>query len=250
MIRLIIIAFALTITGCKTKQQLNFEDVECSSFNSSVNSNLRRVFKPCRQYIYRAKYWDKEFNKISDERIWMMATGQGWEYQPELQDELVIQYSYDEAAIDKIWSYNINNELSDRSWIKKEVTGVIEDASGTWMHPFRSNQYLFTEVACFPSVKFPLEIGKTWTSNLNIYDGWGDWANSILNNTYEILDFESIDIPFKKLDAWHIIGTTHAEFGVSKHSFWYHEEYGFVKMVIKNYKGQLLTFELEEVREE
>lgn len=177
----------------------------------------------------------------------MTATGNGWEHQPELQDEIVIQYAYDSYKIDFINQYSINPEL--QHWTKETNTGIIETASQTWMHPFRSNQYAFTEVAPFPSVKFPLEQGKIWSSNLNIYDGWGVWANSTLNNTYEVIGYETITTEFAKLEAWHISSVTVAEFGISTHNFWYNEEFGFVKMIIKNYKGQLLQFELNQLKD-
>lgn len=52
-----------------------------------------------------------------------------------------------------------------------------------------------------------------------------------------------------ELEAWHVRGISTSELGTSGHDFWYSEEYGFVKMLIKNYEGQMLQFELSEVRE-
>ncbi|MEQ8687420.1 MAG: hypothetical protein RIE86_19105 [Imperialibacter sp.] len=176
----------------------------------------------------------------------MMATGNAWEAQPELQDELIIQYSFDSAQMQRISQYSINPDFD--YWTRKETTGIIETGSKTWMHPFRSNQYNFTEVAAFPSVELPLELGKTWSSGLSIYDGWGAWANSTLNNSYEVVDFEVLEAGFGNLEAWHIRAITRADFGVSVHDFWYNEEYGFIRMFIKNYKGQMLQFDLAEVK--
>ena len=170
-----------------SERATSFEKIECSPTDSIHNSNLRNVFKPCREYTYSAKYWDSEYNLISQERVWMMATGQGWEYQPDRQDEIIIQYQYDSTKIDQINQYSLNPEF--QYWTAKTNTGIIETSSETWMHPFRSNQYAFTEVAPFPSVRFPLEQGKVWSSNLDIYEGWGVWANSTLNNTYEVIGF-------------------------------------------------------------
>lgn len=224
-----------------------FQSVDCNYSDLISSPNLQRVFKPCREFIYSAKYWDQEYNLISDERVWMMATGHSWEHQPESQDELIIQYNYDNSKIDFIIEFSLNPEF--QRWNTKEVTGIIETGEKTWMHPFRSNQYSFTEVASFPSVQFPLETGKTWTSNLNIYDGWGIWSNSTLMNTYEVIDNHITTMQFGQIDTWHIRGITNADFGRSTHDFWYNEEYGFVKMFVKNYAGQLLQFELIEVKE-
>ncbi|MEM7108842.1 MAG: hypothetical protein AAF519_11500 [Bacteroidota bacterium] len=225
----------------------SFEPIDCYPSDSIPNSNLRRIFKPCREYIYTAKYWDSTLNLISNEKIWMMATGKGWEYQPDRQDEIIIQYAYDTNTIDYINQFSINPEL--QHWEKQTSTGVIETAAETWMHPFRSNQYTFTEVAPFPSVRFPLQEGKKWSSNLNIYEGWGSWENSTLTNTYWINGYDTITTEFAQLGAWHINSITQAEFGSSTHAFWYNEEYGFVKMIIKNYRGQILQFELNHVKD-
>ncbi len=177
----------------------------------------------------------------------MMPSGMGWETQPDRQDEILIQYQYDPSRIDEIDSYSINPEF--QYWTTQTNTGIIETSSSTWMHPFRSNQYAFTEVAPFPSVRFPLETGKTWSTSLNIYDGWGVWANSTLNSTYEVVGYETINTAYGELEAWHINSIASADFGTSTHNFWYNIELGFVKMIIKNYAGQLLVFELADLKE-
>ncbi|MFT7150530.1 MAG: hypothetical protein ACI82Q_002396 [Nonlabens sp.] len=242
----LLLLLTFVLLSCN-EQATSFKKIECSPSDSITNTNLRNVFEPCKEFIYSAKYWDAEYNLISHEQIWVMATGQGWEYQPDSQDEILIQYSHDPSLIDSISRFSINPEI--QHWRSQESTGIIETGSRTWMHPFRSNQYLFTEVAPFPSVQFPLEQGKTWTSSLNIYEGWGVWANSTLDNTYEVVGYENIATEFGELEAWHVSSVTTAEFGTSSHNFWYNMELGFVKMIIKNYAGQLLQFELAEVKE-
>ncbi len=241
---LVFIIFLLQ--GCD-KRTTSFEKIDCSPLDSIPNSNLRTIFKPCREYIYSAKFWDKEYSLLSQENISVMATGKGWEFQPESQDEIIIQYAHDPSKIESLKQYSINPEI--QHWTTRENTGIIETSIRTWMHPFRSNQYSFTEVAPFPSVQHPLYLGKTWSSKLNIYDGWGVWANTTLNNTYEVIDYETVKIALGELEAWHISSVTSAEFGISTHNFWYNEELGFIKMVIKNYEGQLLQFELTEFKD-
>ncbi len=245
---LIFLTTCLALFACQ-KNSTTFETISCSSIDSTVNNNLHKVFKPCREYIYQAKYWDTEYNLISDELIWLMATGKGWGFQPELQDEIIFQFAYDPSRMDRIKDFNVNLSRSEIDWSKKEVTGVIETESEVWMHPFRENQYSFTEVSAFPHIKLPIYEGNSWTISLNLHEGWGDWENTTLNSTYTVLDYEPVITPFKKLDAWHVRAYTIAEFGDSQHDFWYNEEFGFVKMIIKNYKDQLLSVELKKVKE-
>ncbi|SMD32101.1 hypothetical protein SAMN04488029_0441 [Reichenbachiella faecimaris] len=242
----LICALLFIALGCSENK--NFENIPCSPSDRSENDNLKQIFKPCRKYIYQAKYWDENYNLISDENISMMATGIDWEHQPESQDQIVIQYGFNKDLIDKIDKYNINSQLK-QSWKHKTTTGIIENGNTTWMHPFRQNQYIFTEIAPFPSVNFPLETGKTWESNLNIYEGWGDWSDTEIKNQYEVIGKDSVQLSIGSLEAWHVSSIGYAQFGNSYHDFWYNNNYGFVKMIIKNYKNQLLKFELIEVIE-
>ncbi|MDF9794885.1 hypothetical protein OKW21_000148 [Catalinimonas alkaloidigena] len=54
------------------------------------------------------------------------------------------------------------------------------------MHPFRDNQYHFTEVAAFPYVRLPLEVSKSWTNRLQLGEGWEDWENKNVYSEYKI----------------------------------------------------------------
>lgn len=237
----LLLLIILFFSACKDSPS-SFEKASCIEEGQSY-----RVFKPCRQYIFNAEFWDAEFNLISESRIWMMATGKPWDVQPELQSELAIQYEYHDQKVDEIVMVSVNQDFIGRPWKKKEVTGIIENDGSIWMHPFRSNQYGFTEVAPFPEVRTPLAIGKSWSGSLHIYEGWGDWSNVTLNDYYEVVSYEQVELPYKTLDAWQINSFTEAPFGNSTHNFWFHPELGFVKMIVKNYAGQILQIELIDV---
>ncbi|MDN5213927.1 hypothetical protein QQ020_17765 [Fulvivirgaceae bacterium BMA12] len=245
---LIIFQILLLFTACRKKLPI-FQHVACKPPAQKVNNNLHRVFKPCRQYIFHAVYSDDKNKLISDEYIWLMATGAGWQYQPESQDEVVIQYDFDTTRIDWVNQFSLNAKLSTKNWVRQEVTGVIENGQKTWMHPFRSNQYVFTEVAAFPMVKFPMKTGETWEGNLNIHQGWGKWSDTTIKNKYEVIGYETVETEFKVLNAWHVRGKTLAEFGHSTHDFWYNKDFGFIKMLVKNYENQTLAIELSAVKE-
>ncbi|MDQ3394695.1 MAG: hypothetical protein M3512_11370 [Bacteroidota bacterium] len=211
----------------------------------------RNVFQPCRQYIYNAIYRDQNDNLISESHVWMMATGERWEFQPEKQDKVAIQYEVIENEISEIKKHFVNKKwVSQIQFTTQETTGIIENVQEVWMHPFRANQFNFTEVAAFPAVKFPLEVGKTWTSNLVIGEGWGDWEHSTIYSTYKVVDKTKLQTEFKTFeDCWKVESKSTAPFGDSQHIFWFDERYGFVKMEYTNYQGQTLIFELKNVLE-
>lgn len=210
----------------------------------------RDVFKPCRHMIYRAIWKSKSGQVITDSRIKMMATGLRWDVQPEKQDEIMIQVEFSERDKEQTKKHQLNKGILDRRWMEQGIEGVIENVEEIWMHPFRFNQFNFTEVAPFPEIKFPLNIGKTWTGQLRIMEGWGDWTNSSGNFEYEVVANETITTKFGSIEnCWHIKSKSKYPFGNSTLEYWFNESLGFVKKEYKNYGDQTLSIELEEIKE-
>lgn len=263
----------LLICSCSETQKSEFTSIECTPeempkfdgnkvtfldnngkpIKDSIIGGIekrRTVFKPCRELIYRAKFKSEKNELISSSRIKMMATGKRWEFQPEKQDEIIVQYEFTNGDFNKNKKIQLNKGFLDKDWMKEGVEGVIENVEEVWMHPFRFNQFNFTEVAPFPEVKFPLEIGKAWTGNLQIQEGWGDWENSNGYFEYKITGKESINTNFGVIEnCWKVESKSTYEFGQSKFDYWFSEELGFVKMNYVNYGNQTLEIELEEIKE-
>ncbi|RNI29621.1 hypothetical protein EFA69_08670 [Rufibacter immobilis] len=180
-----------------------------------------------------------------------MATGRAWPAQPEVQDEVAQQFEVRDEELVELRKHFVNRKLAALDVITtQETTGVIENSEEVWMHPFRSNQFDFTEVAGFPEVQLPLEIGKTWTSYIHPGKGWGDWENTTVTSVYRVKKQEKLKTAFREFEnCWKIACVSTAPFGDSKHDFWFDAHYGFVRMEYTNYQGQTLTFDLEEVIE-
>ncbi len=210
----------------------------------------REVFKPCRSMIYRAIWKDKSGNEITNSRIKIMASGTRWEFATESQDEIVYQLEFSEYDKIQTEKHQLNKALESRRWMDKGYEGIIENVEEIWMHPMRANQYSFTEVAPFPEVKLPLSVGKKWSGNLTIYDGWGDWSNTSGYMQYEVIKQQDLELVYGNLkDCWLIVSKATFPFGESELNFWFHPELGFVKKEYLNYGGQTLSIELEEVYE-
>ena len=105
------------------------------------------------------------------------------------------------------------------------------------------------ETIPFPEVKIPVRTGDSWNRQLNIHDGWGDWENSQFKTNYKVINLETIEVEYGDLQGWHIQAYSQAEFGISWIDYWFNEDYGFVKMIIKNYRKQSLIVELIDIRE-
>jgi hypothetical protein len=273
MKNLLSIILILLLISCVSKKETSFTEIECVkeempkfdgrkvslldengvAFKDTIIEKIekrRTVFKPCIDYIYRANFYDEKKNLITSTRIKMTATGKRWEFQPEIQDEVIIQYEYSKKDEERAAKYKLNKKLPNYGWMKETKTGIIENVEKIWMHPFRSNQFSFTEVAPFPEIKYPIEIGKSWTGQLRIQEGWGDWENTSGNFNYEITSKEPIEIKYGKIDkCWKVKSKSNYPFGKSNFDYWFSENLGFVKMNYRNYGGQYLEIELEEMNE-
>jgi len=267
------IILILLLISCNSNREGKFTEIECKkeempkfdgrkvslldekgvAYKDTIIERIekrRNVFKPCRDYIYRANFYDQNKSLITSTRIKMTATGKRWENQPELQDELTIQYEYSKEDREKAVQYKLNKKYPEYPWVKETKTGIIENTEKIWMHPFRSNQFLFTEVAPFPEIEHPIKIGKTWTGQLRIQEGWGDWENTSGNFSYEITKQESTETKYGEIDnCWKVESISNYPFGKSNFDYWFSEKLGFVKMNYRNYGGQYLEIELEEMKE-
>ncbi len=277
-INYIILIFAILLASCKETSITNFRKSVFTELNCTPEATpdydgnkvtildenkepvkdtiinrikkTRRVFKPCREMIYRAIWKNNDGEIITNNRIKMMATGHRWDLQPEKQDEIIIQVEYSEEDIQNTIKYQLNRKILDRRWMEQGIEGVVENVEEVWMHPFRFNQYNFTEVAPFPEVKFPLMVGKKWSGNLNILEGWGDWEHTSGNFEYEVMANMEIITNFGSIpNCWHIKSSAQYDFGKSFLEYWFNQNLGFVKMDYKNYGDQTLSIQLEGVKE-
>ena len=207
------------------------------------------VFIPCKKYIYKALYYDKKGNLLSNNQILMMSTGKRWEFDDN-QDEIIVQYEYTDKQKKIISRYFEKNQFPNHTWQKQIKTGVIENVEEVWMHPFRSNQYIFTEIAPFPKIEYPLKINEKWYSSLDIGGGWGIWSNTSGRSSYEVVSKENLKFPFssKKIECYKIQSKARFDFGASSLTFLFSREYGFLKKEYLFYTGDKLEIILQEIR--
>jgi hypothetical protein len=211
----------------------------------------RDVFKPCRTIHYRAKFYSEDQELLSNETITVKSTGKRWEHQTEKQDEVIITYDYNRDSIEYVNSYQLNKAWINPNWQHQEITGVIENVEKIWTHPFRSNQYNFTQVAPFPQMELPLRIGKKWTdNNISLRDGFGDWANMKVKSEFEIIEQSNIKTEYGEFEnSWKVKAVSTFPLGESELIYWFNEQYGFVKLDYTNYGKQRLNIEVTNIND-
>jgi len=206
---------------------------------------FRNIFKKGKNYIYQAIYKDENAVILSSSKIKLIPSGERISFAPERQDRITFVYeNYKEDSI-KLVNHKLNPTFQE--WVHKAEEGIIENEEKIWIHPMRQNQYKFTEVAPFPDVKLPLEIGKHWNSNLNINDGWGEWSNTSGISEYKIIGKDSFNLKDIEVECWKIKSNSKFPFGISFLNYKFSEEFGFVELKYENYKKETLEIKLVEI---
>jgi len=211
---------------------------------------IRKIFRKGIVYHYNAKYSDEKGKTITNSTVRIIPEGERWEMQPEFQDLIKIELDPSENDFEKTIANPVNKTYPhDERWTDENWEGVIENEKQVWMHPIRTNQYIFTEVAPFPEVVFPLESGKKWTGGIGGLGGWGDWDGMDIGSTYEVIIQKKVHLKVGTMLVWEIKANSTFDLGESTVIFYFNEDYGFVKMDYTNFLGQKLVFELEKVTE-
>ncbi len=219
----------------ETTDSLWFEPIE------QKIPKVRKIFKKGKNYIYRAEHLSTSGQLISSSRIKLVSTGERVYFAPERQDKVFYvypDYKRDSAIYSKISKI--------KYWSMQVEEGIIENIEEVWMHPMRHNQYRFTQIAPYPHVELPLQLGKTWETNLNIIEGWGEWSNQSGTSEYFINSKDSFYLENKSIECWVIKAQTDFPFGKSQVEFWFNEEYGFVVYKYSIYTGDKLIVTLIE----
>jgi hypothetical protein len=214
------------------------------SFAQNIYFGLDSIF----ELKYNAIFKDTLGN-ITDEEIIFKSLGTPWEYQ---NDQIKVEYLY--FPTDSIINL-LNNPLSKKGRFKdiriltKSTSGYINSEKSFWIHPFRANQYVFTEIAPFPSVYFEnLKIGGKWEEKLFIPFGWGIF-NGRVQKKYEVIDIESFEFKGEIINECWVIEAVglHSKLGVSTIKYCFHPNFGFLYMKYYIYNGVEIEFKLIDI---
>jgi len=218
---------------------------------ASVPNDSLMIFKKNRQFVYRAFYIDSNNDTLTEENIFIKSLGVPWEYQKS-QIKYTLTYFPTDSVLETIKKATIKKR---KKWepvnkAKTVTSGLIETSKYIWMHPFRHNQYLYTELAPFPSVNLDsLIVGKSWDGGvLFILSGWGKFKGRV-HSCYEVVkqtDYFFMDTVLT--DCWEIkaIGV-HNKLGENNLQFIFHKEFGFLQMNYSFYDGVKIVFKLEDI---
>ncbi|NOQ70945.1 MAG: hypothetical protein GQ574_03025 [Crocinitomix sp.] len=152
--------------------------------------------------------------------------------------------NYDQTVIR---FYYVNNK---NKWIDAGESGLIENEQNIWMHPPRTSYLEILELAPFPYIQAPYEVGNTWAWSLDIGKQWGDerWATwpGLLRNEYfyEISNYDLYETDFGSLYCYEITAIAKNEIGSTKLVSLFNFTHGFLNLEFTNINGTMTILTL------
>jgi len=252
----LLLLFAVLLNSCnsntskETPKEQQLYDIR-TTYASEEDSTIvdrkipkyRTIYPAGRTYIYEATYIGVEGDTLSQEKVEWMATGKRTEFSPNRQDIMVYKYHYSpEDSARFVENPTVLNKSSyPGTWGKEKEEGIIENVEDVWLHPMRHNQYSFTQLAPYPHLRYPLEIGNKWSTTL--YDG------ITVKKNHEITDFFTKSYPnIGTLKCWEINATATFKSDTCTLRYFFNEKYGFTELHYVNYIGEKLSVVLKEVQ--
>lgn len=152
--------------------------------------------------------------------------------------------------------YEYMNE--GRRILHGEPTTVAERSGDIFLHPPRSYGFVFTEFNPFPQVSLPLEHGKTWSRILTLPNTWFEKAKikfdstsefSNVNLEYKVVGEENVFTKIGTVTCKKIEATGETMLGNTFATFYFNEQWGFVKIAYRNVDGSELVLQLAKVKD-
>lgn len=194
-----------------------------------------------RIYRYNSIFKDRLGYAVTSDSVNIIPTGNIWEIDTK---QTLANYviKFDSSDSSRLASNPLNGVR--KVWRKNYQEGVISNDTLLWMHPIRSNQYVLTEVAPFPMVKFPISEGRSWKNTLWIYKAFGTFEGTV-ECVYKVDKPELRKYTFDEILCWKIeANAMHDKLGLSTITIYFNEKIGFVEFDYHFFNDMTLNFTL------
>jgi hypothetical protein len=151
----------------------------------------------------------------------------------------------------EVFLYHYNADLKP---FETELTGVIENGTNIWLHPFRFHALEILQLSPFPYIKLSLKSGQTYDWNLEVGEKWPefkafDWKGKLtLHVKYVVQGTEALTLPFGNVQTIKIKAIANTTIGQSTLTSYFNEQFGFVKLVYRNLYGSSITMILKQIK--
>ena len=217
----------------------------CYAQNDTFIYNNQKYWDSSRTYQYQAIYKDSFGQIKSIEKITIKPTSTIWTYDVK-QTLVYIFLDFNEQDSQKLAINPLNGK--NKKWVRLYQEGVIENSDKIWMHPIRQNQYILTEIAPFPELKFPVFLNSNWESTLYIYKAFGSFEGTVFSK-YKISNVIQKKYNFGEVKCWEISSEgIHNKLGTNRATYYFNEMYGFTEMNYTFFNKESIEIILEDIK--
>ena len=178
-----------------------------------------------KEFIYQVELRDSLNTLISRENVLLLLDTMPWGFD---QSQFRATYSFDTSSVvPKELGIGFFCEGDKKSELIRESTsetGYELSDSLFWIHPIRSNQYRYTEVAPFPYIKLNVEVGNTWDLSKVIGEEWCELAGE----TSESYILKSKNKRINGVRCYWVSATSKHPFGESSVDFYFNKNKGLI----------------------
>lgn len=234
-------------------------EIRDSTFHAEVDSAFfdNHIYDSCKVFLYnyhRTLNGDTSYFRITGFREWELATKPFRDSLNTIREiRLSARYpneSYDNPPQSPI-TYEYLNLFEETRMT--ENTGVIENYRNIRIHTPRNGYFLNLFVAPWPSVLFPLSVGKSWKWNWS-YD-MDTYSHDLffqgqgiahVNFTYEVIDKQLLTLDFGRVETYVIKSTGISDQFKVLYNAYFNSELGFVKIDYSLPDGSVVQITMSE----
>lgn len=186
------------------------------------------VYLKDREFVYAVKFYNEKEEFVKHDTLIFISSLKDWH--PEV------------GQTESIWRRKADT--------MKDFTGITENDTIVWIHPYRSGDYRILEFSPFPVVKYPLQTGNSWNFDISVGEHWGskdliEWKGvKLFKAAYKLLGNETLHTKLGKLACYKIKAEGSSDFGKTQLLMYFNESYGFVRLEYQNINQTSILIEL------
>lgn len=109
-----------------------------------------------------------------------------------------------------IWEGHYTNHTDGSTSMTTSTTGIVQNENRIWLHPPRIGPLEMLEAFPFPEVRFPLEVGRTWESSINVVSGFKELNGKKVSSVYKVIR-DSVSVSNGETEIWEIHASAQVE---------------------------------------
>ena len=234
---------------------LQLDDFLYANINKHEKLEHNNIYKRGNTYAYSYKFWDKNGKEL----LFTIRKDNSWSFidKNQVEDNVVKDFKLEILNSDMNFSdpvfyqtgisYIVNKNSKEQPF----KTGLIENEKNIWIHPPREYLFQILQLNPYPFIKYPLEIGRSWSWKLQIGSAWGDkrwkeWEGIVeFSYRYRIIGKEEVKTGVGNFDCFIIESEAISHLGKTKLTSYFSPQEGFVKLDYTNIDNSKLEIILQ-----